>query len=68
MLELAILVCLLDNPAKCKDVSLVYMAESVTPMQCMMQSAPEIAKWAEYHPRWFAKKWTCRPAGRVAKI
>jgi hypothetical protein len=68
MLELAILACLHDNPSRCKDVSLVYMAEALTPMQCMMQSQAEIAKWIDYHPRWFAKKWTCRPAGRVAKI
>lgn len=68
MIELAIIACLHDNPAKCKDVSLVYMQEAVTPMQCMMQSAPEIAKWSEHHPRWFAKKWSCRPAGRFARI
>jgi hypothetical protein len=34
----------------------------------MMMSPPEIAKWAEGHPNWFAKRWTCRPAGRIAKI
>jgi hypothetical protein len=68
MIELVVSVCLIDNPTKCKDVSLVYMAESVTPMQCMMMSPPEIAKWTEGHPNWFAKRWTCRPAGQVAKI
>lgn len=67
MIELAILACLLDNPTKCKDVSLLYMAESVTPMQCMAASQAEIAKWTLYHPRWFAKKWTCRRAGIYAK-
>jgi hypothetical protein len=68
MLELAIVACLLEDHSRCKEVSLTYMAESVTPMQCMMQSASEIAKWAERSPRWFAKKWTCRPAGRFARI
>jgi len=67
VLELAIVACLLDNPTKCKDVSLTYI-ENVTPMQCMMSSQPEIVKWVEYHPRWFAKKWSCRPAGKFAKI
>jgi hypothetical protein len=68
MLELIVSVCLVDNPTRCKDVSLVYLAESVTPMQCMMQSQAEIAKWTEGHPNWVAKRWSCRPAGRYAKI
>ncbi|HEX2840282.1 hypothetical protein [Hyphomicrobium sp.] len=68
MLELIVSVCLLEDHARCKDVSLTYMAESVTPMQCMMQSPAEIAKWAEANPKWYAKKWSCRPAGRYAKI
>ena len=68
MLELLVSVCLIDDPTRCKDVSLVYMAEGVTQMQCMMMSPAEIAKWSEGHPRWVAKRWTCRPAGQVAKI
>jgi hypothetical protein len=67
MLELVLVACLHDEPNRCKDVTLVYMAESMTPMQCMTGAQVEIAKWAEGHPRWFAKKWGCRPAGRVAK-
>jgi len=68
MLELVVSVCLANEPARCKDVSLTYMSESTTPMQCMMMSQAEIAKWAEGHPKWVAKRWTCRPAGRIAKI
>ena len=47
MLELVVSVCLLEDHSRCKDVSLTYMAESMTPMQCMMASPSEIAKWAE---------------------
>jgi hypothetical protein len=68
MIELLAVVCLYAEPAKCKEVSLVYMAEAVTPMQCMLGSQPELAKWADHNPRWFLKKWKCQPAGRVAKI
>ncbi len=68
MLELVVSVCLLSDPNKCKDVSLVYMAEGMTPMQCLMQSPAEIAKWSESHPNYFAKRWSCRPAGQIAKI
>jgi hypothetical protein len=68
MLELALIVCLANDPAKCKDVGLIYSVESVTPYACMMGSMPEIAKWADANPKWYVKRWTCRPAGRVANI
>ncbi|MGQ0672061.1 MAG: hypothetical protein ACT4N2_04175 [Hyphomicrobium sp.] len=67
MLELVISVCLTAEPARCKDVSLTYIAET-SPMQCMMGAPPEIAKWSEGHPKWLIKRWTCQPAGRVAKL
>lgn len=67
MLELVVMACLLQEPTKCHEESLTYLEESVTPMQCMMHSQVEIAKWQEYRPRWFAKKWTCRRAGAYAK-
>jgi hypothetical protein len=68
MIELALIVCLSADPHKCKDVGLVYDSEALTPMQCLMRAQPEIAKWAETHPRWQVKRWTCRPAGKFAKI
>jgi hypothetical protein len=55
MLELVVTVCLLEDHSRCKEVSLTYMAESTTPMQCMMLSPVEIAKWTEGHPKWFAR-------------
>jgi hypothetical protein len=68
MLELVVSVCLIQDPSRCKDVSLVYSAEMTTPMQCMMGAQPEIAKWMEGHPKWALKRWACRPAGQIAKI
>jgi hypothetical protein len=68
MIELFVSVCLLSDPSRCKDVSLVYTTENLTPMQCLMGAPAEIAKWSESHPNWVAKRWTCRPAGQVAKI
>ena len=44
MLELVVSVCLLEDHSRCKEVSLTYMAESTTPMQCMMMSPAEIAQ------------------------
>jgi hypothetical protein len=68
MIELALVVCLAADTAKCKDVGLTYASESLTPQQCMMRAIPEVAKWTGEHPRWVVKKWSCRPAGHIAKI
>lgn len=65
MLELVIAACLLDDEARCKEVSLTVMGESAGPMMCVMMSHSEIAKWNEHNPNWFAKNWTCRPAART---
>lgn len=68
MIELALLVCLTADPSSCKDVGLTYSSESMTPQQCLMRALPEVAKWADTHPNWYVKRWSCRPAGTVAKI
>jgi hypothetical protein len=68
MLELLIGVCLIDDPARCKSVSLVYAAEALTPMQCVMRAQPEMAKWVGEHPGWKITRWTCRRAGKFARI
>jgi len=66
MIELVLLACLVSNPSSCQDVGVVY-AENLTPMQCMMQAPPQMAKWVGEHPGWKITKWTCRRPGRYAK-
>jgi hypothetical protein len=68
MIELLISVCLLAEPGRCKDVALTFVGETLTPFQCMMGAQPEIAKWSQVHPNWSVRRWTCQPAGRIAKI
>lgn len=68
MIELIVSVCLIDEPNRCKDVRLNFLAESVTLHQCVMFGQVEIAKWSEGHPKWQVAKWRCRPAETVAKI
>jgi len=67
MLELYVTFCLVANPSACKDRPLTYLEGDMTPMQLMSRAQPEIAKWIETHPGYFAKKWTVRPAGLFAK-
>lgn len=65
--EIVIEACLRAEPAACKPVSLVYFTEEGV-MQCLFKAPVEIAKWNEAHPKWFAKKWTCRLGGGEANL
>jgi hypothetical protein len=69
MIELALIVCTIYGPTECKPVSLVFAAEPGMALQCQMGLAgqDQIAKWSAAHPQYTVKRWTCRPAGMVAK-
>lgn len=67
MLELVVIFCLIETPDVCKERPLSYFEDAVTPMQLMSRAQPEIAKWIEGHPGYFAKRWGVRPAGLFAK-
>lgn len=69
MFEIVVAVCLLADPAKCKDVHLSYAAEgaAMTPHACMIYGQSEIAKWSEGNPNWAVKRWTCGRPSLMAK-
>ncbi|HEY7669887.1 MAG TPA: hypothetical protein VH852_04540 [Hyphomicrobium sp.] len=69
MIEVVALVCTMQAPLQCKDVNLVFAADSVTPQQCMMYGQMELAKWTAEHPGWrIVQGFKCGRAGRYAKI
>lgn len=59
MIELVVSVCLLGDPGTCKDVHLTFAEANMTPYQCMMQGQPQIAQWANGHPKWRVRKFHC---------
>ncbi len=61
MTELFFVVCLATSPDVCEDQSLQYL--NVSPRVCTMQAQPQLARWADEHPGWRVRRWTCRPAG-----
>jgi hypothetical protein len=61
MIEIVLAVCSIHEPARCKDVHLTYVAENVTPYQCIRYGQPEIAKWLERNPKWAITRWKCGP-------
>lgn len=38
----------------------MYNDEELTPYTCMMRSMIRVVKFAEEHPGWQPRKWTCR--------
>ena len=66
MIELVALVCLIAEPAACRDQA-VAAAAVATPFQCLMGAQVELAKWAVEHPEWRVKGWKCQRAGRMAR-
>lgn len=68
MLELVVAVCMIDEPTRCKDVNLALEGVSVRmAAQCMMQGQFRMAEWVGDNPNWQIKRWSCSPAGVVAK-
>lgn len=65
MIELIFIACLNANSTHCEERSMVF-AEQMSPMTCMMQAQPELAKWANEHPKWQVSKWKCQ-SGNVRR-
>ena len=65
MIELLFVACLATSPEDCREHSLLYT--DVTPMACMMGAQPELAKWAETHPRWTVGRWKCKYVNTAQK-
>lgn len=70
MIEVAAIVCLLNTPSHCKNISLPFDAEieSITPNMCLMNGQIELSKWANEHPNWTITKWACRKPGQSADL
>ncbi|KUO55353.1 MAG: hypothetical protein APF80_05050 [Alphaproteobacteria bacterium BRH_c36] len=68
MIELVLSVCLISAPATCKDVSLSYMGDQVTPQQCMFRGQITVAQWSAGNPQWRIAKWKCGAPQEFAKL
>ena len=62
MIELVFIVCLTANSEYCEERNLLF-AENMSPYTCMMQAQPQLAAWANEHPKWRVSKWSCRAGG-----
>lgn len=65
MIELAMTFC--TAMGVCKDIALQFDPSELTVMQCMIGAQSEMAKWADAHPGYEPKRWSCGVSGRYAK-
>ena len=68
MIELVVAVCMIDQPSRCKDVTLNFEGETVSTAQCMSTGQIEMAKWIGEHPNWVIQNWHCGKAGEQANL
>jgi hypothetical protein len=68
MIEIAAAACMISAPSHCRDVSLVFDANSTATFACMTQGQVQLAQWTVTHPNWRITRFTCREAGTVRKI
>lgn len=62
MIELFFVTCLLADPQRCSDHSLLFEERNGL-FTCMLQSQSELAKWVATHPTEQVREWKCRRAG-----
>ncbi len=59
MLALVFVVCLQGDPDVCRERNLLFTADQLTPMTCMMQAQHRLAEWSNNNPRWQIGRWRC---------
>lgn len=57
-MELVLIVCLSSAPERCEQI---YLRQDmpVSMMQCLFNGAKQAARWAEEHPGYVVKRWSC---------
>ena len=61
MLAIVISVCLVTDPAICRNER-IPLAINVSPNRCAMSAAPYVAQWNGEHPDWRVVRWRCAGA------
>lgn len=59
MIALVFVVCLQTQPDVCREQNLLFTADQLTPMACMMQAQARLAEWSQEHPKWLVGRWKC---------
>ena len=60
--ELVILACLVKEPEHCESFRIPFQEEMSMP-QCTRESQLHAVRWADEHPDWTVKRFTCELPG-----
>ncbi|SPH18503.1 hypothetical protein DEA8626_02042 [Defluviimonas aquaemixtae] len=67
MIELLISACLISG-SDCREVSMLYDAQDVSLMTCMVMGQAEAARWQVDHPNYRIERYRCGIAGQSKSI
>lgn len=68
MIEIAAAACMIGAAHNCRDVVIRFEDENFRQSNCMTVGQAELAKWTLSHPNWRITRFSCRPAGSVARL
>ncbi|GGF78858.1 hypothetical protein GCM10007301_43590 [Azorhizobium oxalatiphilum] len=58
MLAIVISVCLVTDPAVCRNER-IPLQQEMSALQCMVQAGFQVALWNGEHPAWQVVRWRC---------
>ena len=60
-------ICLVAQPATCKEDRIELSYEATSPFICLRNSQSALATWQETHPEWHVARWRCAARGSQPK-
>jgi hypothetical protein len=60
-MEIVLTVCLLSQPANCKDERIYGVVQTSDAFRCALESVQYMAQWMNDHPGYQVVKWRCAP-------
>jgi hypothetical protein len=63
MIELVLLVCLASNPTDCHKEWPPFESTQASMHACMFEGQRQAVQWAEAHPKYRVRKWSCGLSG-----
>jgi hypothetical protein len=60
-------VCLIAQPATCRDEQIPVGGGAANAFICLRNSQSVLAQWKEEHPEWHVEKWRCAAGGAPRK-
>jgi hypothetical protein len=67
MIELFVSVCLITDPANCRDVRLDYSLDATSMRECVYSSQLTAARWSGDNPDWQVHRLSCTRPSQTAQ-